>query len=82
MQLDKQILSEITVHTKYAKFLPEQERRESWQELVTRNRDMHLRKFPELAEEIKNVYDKFVYTKKILPSMRWRLIYRKHCLMK
>jgi ribonucleoside-diphosphate reductase alpha chain len=70
MQLDKQILSEITVHTKYAKFLPEQERRESWQELVTRNRDMHLRKFPELAEEIKNVYDEFVYTKKILPSMR------------
>jgi ribonucleoside-diphosphate reductase alpha chain len=70
MQLDKQILSEITVHTKYAKFLPEQERRESWQELVTRNRDMHLRKFPELTEEIKNVYDEFVYTKKILPSMR------------
>lgn len=70
MQLDKQILSEITVHTKYAKFLPEQERRETWQELVTRNRDMHIRKFPDLAEEIKSVYDEFVYTKKILPSMR------------
>jgi ribonucleoside-diphosphate reductase alpha chain len=70
MQLDKQILSEITVHTKYAKFLPEQERRESWQELVTRNRDMHLRKFPDMSEEIKQVYDEFVYPKKILPSMR------------
>jgi ribonucleoside-diphosphate reductase alpha chain len=58
------------VHTKYAKFLPEQERRETWQELVTRNRDMHIRKFPELAEEIESVYNNFVYTKKILPSMR------------
>lgn len=70
MQLDKQILSEITVHTKYAKFLPDQERRETWNELVTRNRDMHVRKFPDMAEEIKQLYDNFVYTKKILPSMR------------
>jgi ribonucleoside-triphosphate reductase len=70
MQLDKQILSEITVHTKYAKFLPEQERRETWQELVTRNRDMHIRKFPDLASEIRVLYDDFVYTKKVLPSMR------------
>ena len=70
MQLDKQILSEITVHTKYAKFLPEQERRESWYELVTRNRDMHIRKFPDLASEIRVLYNDFVYTKKVLPSMR------------
>lgn len=70
MQLDKQILSEITVHTKYAKFLPEQERRESWYELVTRNRDMHIRKFPNLKKEIEKIYDDFVYTKKVLPSMR------------
>lgn len=70
MQLDKQILSEITVYTKYAKFLPELERRETWEELVTRNRDMHIRKFPELKESIEAVYKNFVYNKKILPSMR------------
>lgn len=70
MQLDKQILSEITVYTKYAKFLPELERRETWEELVTRNRDMHIRKFPELKESIEAIYKNFVYNKKILPSMR------------
>jgi len=54
---------------KYAKFNPEVQRRESWYELVDRNKQMHLKKFPHLAEEIEDAYT-FVYDKKALPSMR------------
>lgn len=65
-----EVLSQITVFTKYAKFLPEKNRRETWEEIVDRNRDMHIKKYPQLAEEIAGVYENFVKTKKILPSMR------------
>jgi len=54
---------------KYAKYIPELNRRETWQELVTRNKNMHIKKFPTLKQEIENVY-KLVYDKKVLPSMR------------
>ena len=69
MQLEAKILSEITIFLKYAKYLPKKERREVWKELVDRNKNMHLAKFPKLADEIEAAY-KFVYDKKILPSMR------------
>ena len=69
MELSNEILSDITVYMKYAKFLPEKERRETWEELVTRNKEMHQKKYPNLKEEIEEVY-KMVYDKKILPSMR------------
>ena len=70
MQLDKKILSDITVHMKYAKYLPEKQRRETWEELVDRNMQMHIRKFPHLEGEIKNVYNDYVVPRKVLPSMR------------
>jgi ribonucleoside-diphosphate reductase alpha chain len=54
---------------KYAKFIPELERRETWEELVTRNMNMHIKKYPHIAGEIVEVY-KYVYDKKVLPSMR------------
>jgi ribonucleoside-diphosphate reductase alpha chain len=54
---------------KYAKFTPELERRETWEELVTRNMNMHIKKYPHIASEIVEVY-KYVYDKKVLPSMR------------
>ena len=69
MNISNRILSDITVYMKYAKYIPELERRESWDELVTRNKEMHQKKFPTLKKEIENVY-KYVYDKKILPSMR------------
>ena len=69
MELDKQILSEVTVFMKYAKYLPEMQRRETWHELVTRNMDMHIKKYPQLETEIRETYN-FVYDKKVLPSMR------------
>ena len=69
MDLEKEILSDITVHMKYAKYLPKKERRETWKELVSRNKKMHIKSYPELKDEINEVY-KLVLDKKILPSMR------------
>jgi len=64
------ILSDITVHMKYAKYNPEILRRESWDEIVERNMDMHIKTYPMLADDIRQVYEHFVKTKKVLPSMR------------
>ena len=69
MDLSTKILSDITVHMKYAKYVPQKQRRETWYELVTRNKEMHQKKYPNLKDEIEEVY-KMVYEKKILPSMR------------
>ena len=69
MDISSKILSEITVHMKYAKYRPELQRRETWEELVTRNMEMHIKKYPQLEQEIRDNY-KFVYDKKCLPSMR------------
>jgi ribonucleoside-diphosphate reductase alpha chain len=69
MELSSKLLSDITVYMKYAKYIPELNRRETWEELVTRNKEMHQKKFPQLKEEIEKVYQ-LVYDKKVLPSMR------------
>ena len=69
MEISNRILSDITVYMKYAKYLPELERRETWEELVTRNKEMHQKKYPALKKEIESAY-KLVYDKKVLPSMR------------
>ncbi len=69
MEVSNQILSEITVYMKYAKYLPEVNRRETWDELVTRNKKMHQKTYPNLKDEIEENY-KLVYDKKVLPSMR------------
>jgi ribonucleoside-diphosphate reductase alpha chain len=69
MDVTQEILSDITVYMKYAKFRPELNRRETWTELVDRNKEMHQAKFPQLKDEIEEAY-KLVYDKKVLPSMR------------
>jgi len=69
MELSNQILSDITVYMKYSRYLPEFERRETWDELVTRNMEMHIKKYPELESEIREKYQA-VYDKRVLPSMR------------
>ena len=71
--LSKEILSDITVHMKYAKYLPNKERRETWAELVRRNRSMHVKQYKHLGDDFKKeIFDayKYVFDKKILPSMR------------
>lgn len=70
MNATQKILSDITVFNKYAKYLPEKNRRETWFELCRRNMDMHIRKYPHMEEEIRHVYADYVMPKKVLPSMR------------
>ena len=69
MEISNKILSDITVYMKYAKYIPSLNRRETWDELVTRNKNMHIEKYPELRKEILDAY-KFVHDRKVLPSMR------------
>ena len=67
MDISTQILSDITVYMKYARYLPEVQRRETWTELVSRNEKMHIKQYPKMKDEIQKAY-KLVYDKKILPS--------------
>ena len=61
---------------KYARFKPEEERRETWSEIVERNKAMHVSKFNllynnnvEFKNMLDNTYD-LIHQKKVLPSMR------------
>ena len=69
MEVNHEILSDIVVWSKYAKYDDKKFRRETWEELVTRNMEMHIRKFPQLEKLIRTNYE-WVFEKKVLPSMR------------
>ncbi|NCT17143.1 MAG: hypothetical protein GW771_02760 [Flavobacteriia bacterium] len=69
MEINQEILSDIVVHMKYARYKPEANRREVWQEICDRYEDMMLGKYPKLTSQIiKNM--QLVRDKKVLPSMR------------
>lgn len=68
--LAQKVLSNYTINMKYAKYLPNLKRRETWEELCIRNMNMHLDKYPNMTIDILNIYNNFVIPKKILPSMR------------
>ena len=67
MDISTKILSDITVYMKYARYLLKRKRRETWKELVERNKQMHIKKYPELKSQIDY---KMVLDKKVLPSMK------------
>lgn len=69
MNTEQEILSSIVIYNKYAKYDPVKKRRETWDEIVDRNKKMHTDKFPQLKEEIDKAFE-MVYEKKVLPSMR------------
>jgi len=69
MNESAEILSQLVVHMKYSRYQKSLGRRETWAELVTRNMDMHIRKYPELEASIRGYYE-LVFQKKVLPSMR------------
>ena len=69
MSISRKILSDITVHMKYGRYIPELKRRETWDEIVTRNMEMHIKKYPEIEKEIRENYE-YVFNKQVLPSMR------------
>lgn len=70
MDKSQKILSDLVIFQKYAKYENELNRRETWDELCLRNMAMHIRKYPDLKEEIRAVYKDFVVPRKVLPSMR------------
>jgi ribonucleoside-triphosphate reductase len=69
MNVGLEILSNLTIFSKYAKYKPGEERREDWDEIVDRYRDMMIKKYPKLKESIMDSV-KFIREKKVLPSMR------------
>ena len=52
MEISNQILSDITVYSKYAKYIAKLQRRETWEEIVDRYKNMMLAKYPHLESEI------------------------------
>jgi ribonucleoside-diphosphate reductase alpha chain len=62
-------LSDYIHASKYARYLPELNRREVYSETVARVEGMHLKQFPVLEEEIKAAF-RLVQDKRLLPSMR------------
>jgi ribonucleoside-triphosphate reductase len=69
MEKASKVLSDLTVFMKYASYLEDKNRRETWEELVNRNKEMHQKKYYALQEEIEAAY-KMVHERKLLPSMR------------
>ncbi len=71
-KLDKsqEILSEVVIFNKYAKYIPEIGRRETWEEICERNMAMHIKSFPAMRTEIQRIYKSYVIPKLVLPSMR------------
>lgn len=67
--LGLEALSSITIFSKYAKYIPELKRRETWEEIVDRYQKMMTDKYPQLKEQIIDSA-KFIREKKVLPSMR------------
>lgn len=63
------ILSDIIVFQKYAKYIPSLKRRETWKEISERYCQMMINKYPYLESEIR-ANEKFILEKKALPSMR------------
>ena len=69
MEKNNQILSDIVIFNKYAKFLDGKKRRETWSEICDRYETMMIKKYPTLKDEI--IYRMHsVRDKKVLMSMR------------
>tara|TARA_Y100001938_G_scaffold151127_1_gene246340 strand:- start:4896 stop:6755 length:1860 start_codon:yes stop_codon:yes gene_type:complete len=69
MKKNNQILSDIVVFNKYAKFLHHQGRRETWGEICTRYENMMMERYPMLSASIHSNME-LIRNKKVLMSMR------------
>ena len=69
MEIGLETLSNVVVFNKYAKYLPQQKRRETYNEIIVRYLQMMVDKYPALANDIMH-YGNFIFGKKVLPSMR------------
>lgn len=69
MNKSNRLLSNLVAFRTYAKYLQHISRRESLEETINRNMNMHLEKFPKLSRDIIKAY-KQVHDLKVMPSMR------------
>ena len=69
MEIGLETLSNVVVFNKYAKYLPQQKRRETYNEIIVRYLQMMVDKYPDLSNQIIH-YGEFLFSKKVLPSMR------------
>lgn len=69
MDVGLDTLSSLTVFSKYAKYIPELKRRETWEEIVGRYEAMMVKKYPSLKDTIVQSIG-YIRDKKVLPSMR------------
>lgn len=69
MKPDFKILSQITIFNKYARYIPNLKRRETWDEICDRYQNMMQLKYPQLKDDI-TTNMQFVRDFKVLPSMR------------
>ena len=69
MNRSQQLLSEIVVFNKYAKYVPSLKRRETWNEIVDRYIEMMYKKYPKLEKQITDLSPS-LYKKDVLMSMR------------
>lgn len=79
LPIGRRILSDLVLYSKYAKYLPDEARRESWDENVDRTKQTHLdtyrarldpENFKKLETKVEDVFENYVRPKKILGSMR------------
>ena len=66
---DASAIQDYMLASRYARYLPELGRRETYAESVARVRDMHLRRYPAAEEDIRWAFDQ-VLDRRCLPSMR------------
>ena len=69
MDLGLATLSDLTIFSKYAKYIPQLKRRETWEEIVSRYEAMMIKKYPKLEGVILSSAQ-YIRDKKVLPSMR------------
>jgi ribonucleoside-diphosphate reductase alpha chain len=73
IQYEQKIMSDLIVNTKYSRYDPALDRREVWEEIIDRNKQMHLRRFAnnkKVVAKINDVYANYVLPMKVVPSMR------------
>ena len=69
MNIGLQVLSDVVTFNKYAKYIPQIKRRETYDEIILRYLQMMVDKYPDLAPKIM-ANGKYIFDKKVLPSMR------------
>lgn len=69
MSADMNAMSEYVFMSRYSRYIPRRRRRETWNEAVDRVKDMHVKKYPNISEDIAWAFEQ-VREKRVLPSMR------------